>query len=365
VAATLLYFYHFQMPGGTAPISHDLRGLYRIASFAVASLGAPIGAGGMDWSRAAGLAVAAAIVAIVWRWWRDRPRLREEALPGALILFALLSCGMIAAGRASSGIPPLESRYIAYSSFALIGVYLIFGLWSRRGAPAGRLWLAGATALLLPGLLAADLYGLRQAKQWQALRLREEFLLQTSESQPDEALTGLYFVPKLRKMVPYLRAERLGPFGEPQDLLLLVRWREGQVAGEILPDRPLEETFVCNVETLRDAEGVLATYGRQNRSTVAVSLWEGGRRLGARTVPLGGLADSTWVSITLAAPLNGCRGRRLAMRFESPDATPGDAATVWTYPSYYDGQLRQAGAPVLPGRALGLELNAYGAGLLN
>ena len=161
--ALLLPFH--DAPGGT-PVSRDLLGLYRLASFGIAALGAPLGAGNMDWSRAAGLAVGVAILAVAWRWRRQGLAwMRGEALPGALILFAVLSCGMIAFGRAGSGIPPLESRYIAYSSFALIGVYLILGLWSRRQeVPAGRLWLAGATALLVPGLIAANLYGLRQAK---------------------------------------------------------------------------------------------------------------------------------------------------------------------------------------------------------
>jgi hypothetical protein len=358
VAAIALYFYHFQMPPAAGPpLARDFAGLYRLASFGIAALGAPLGAGSMDWSRAAGLAVAAAILAIAWRWRRQgRSSMREEALPGALILFAVLSCGMIAFGRAGSGIPPIESRYIAYSSLALMGVVLILGF--RGGS-----WLAGAMTLLVPGLIAASLYGLRQSRDWQGLRLREEFLLQTFESQPDEALTGLYLVPELRRLAPFLRVARLGPFAEPRELLLLVRWREGEVAGEILPGRQLEQAFVCNVETLWEAGGVISTYGRQNRSTVAVSLWEGRRRLGARTVPLTGLADSAWISVPLTEPLHGCHGRRLAMRFESVDGKPGDAASVWTYPRYYDGELRQAGAPVLPGRVLGLELNTYHSGL--
>ena len=363
--ATALYFYRFQVPGGTPPVARDLQGLYRVASFGIAALGSPLGAGNMDWSRAAGLAVAVAIAAIAWRWRREGLELaRREALPGALILFALLSCGMIAVGRAGSGIPPLESRYIAYSSLALMGAYLILGLWSRGEGPAGRLWLVGATALLVPGLIAADLYGLRQAKQWRALRLREKFLLQTFDSQPDEALTGLYFVPEVRRMAPYLRAARLGPFAEPRDVLLLVRWREGTVAGEILPDRPIEQTFVCDVDTLWEGGPVLASLGRPNRSTVAVSLWEGERRLGARSVPLAGLADSSWISVPLAEPLHGCRGRRLTFRLESADATPGNAASAWLYPAYYGGRLRQGGVEGPPGRVLGLELNAYRFGLL-
>lgn len=366
IAATLLYFHGFQRPGNTPVLSHDLRGLYRVASFGLASLGAPLGAGSMDWSRAAGLAVAVAVGAIAWRWIKGgRERLRQEALPGALILFALLSCGMIAVGRAAYAIPPLESRYIAYSSLALMGTYLIIGFWSRREeVRSGRLWLTGATALLIPGLIAANLFGLREARQWQSLRLREKFLLQTSESQPDEALTGLYFVPEVRRLVPYLRAERLGPFSEPQDLLLLVRWQEGKVAGEILPDRPVEQTLVCPVATLWELGLPVATFGRQNRSTLSISLWEGKRRLGARTVPLAGLADAAWMSVPLEEPLDGCRGRRLTLRVESPDAAPGNAGSVWTYPSYYGGQLQQAGTPDLAGHALGLELNAFYFGVL-
>jgi hypothetical protein len=355
VAATGLYFYHFQLPPGSNPVPHGLGGLYRVASFFLAALGAPLGAGSMDWSRAAGLAVGIAILAVAWRW-------RREALPGALVLFALLSCGMIAVGRAGSGVPPLESRYIAYSSLALMGVWMI--LVPRRGEESGRLWLAGALALLVPGLIAANLWGLRQSRDWWKLRLREKFLLQTWASQPDEALAGLYFVPDLRRTAPYLQAERLGPFGEPRDLLLLVRWKEGSLAGEILPGRPIEQTYVCDVGTLWEAGPALATFQRENRSTVAVSLWEGSRRLGARAVPLAGLADSSWISVPLETPLRDCRGRRLTIRLESPDGRPGDAASAWIYPGYYEGRLAQPGAALPPGRAVGLEVNAFHFGLL-
>jgi hypothetical protein len=362
VVATGAYFYRFQLPPGP-PMPRGLPGLYKVASFFVAVLGAPLGAGSMDWSRAAGLAILLALAAVAWRWRREGLELaRKEALPGALILFALLSCGMIAAGRAGYGVPPLESRYIAYSSLALMGIFMILGL--RRGEEAGRLWLAGAIALLVPGLIAANLWGLRQARDWRNLRLREKFLLQTWASQPDEALTGLYFVPELRRAAPYLQDERLGPFGEPRDLLVLVRWREGSMAGEILPGQPVEQAYVCDVGTLWEAGPVLSTYGRQNRSTVAVSLWEGSRRLGARTVPLAGLPDSSWISIPLAEPLRDCRGRRLTFRLESPDARPGDAGSVWTYPSYYEGGLAQPGAAPMPGRTAGLEVNAMHFGLL-
>lgn len=56
-------------------------------------------------------------------------------------------------------------------------------------------WRAAAAALLIPGLLAANLWGFRAARQWRSARLQEKFLLQTSEMQPDEALAGLYRFP--------------------------------------------------------------------------------------------------------------------------------------------------------------------------
>jgi hypothetical protein len=368
LGATLLYFYRFQMPGTAPPMAYDLRGLYRIASFAITSLGSPLGAGSIDWSRAAGFAMAVALGAIAWRWLRKgRQRMREEALLGALILFALLSCAMIAVGRASYGIPPLESRYIAYSSLAMMGIYLILGLWSRgagEAAAGGRLWLTGATVLLIPGLIAANLFGLRESRSWRNLRLQEKFLLQTSESQPDEVLAGLYFVPEVRRLVPYLRAERLGPFNEPQDLLLLMRWREGHTAHEILPERPLEQTLVCKVGTLWEVGAVIATYGRKNQSNLSFSLWEGERQLGDRMVPLADLADGTWISVPLKEPLRDCAGRHLTLRLESPDGAPGNAASVWTYPDYFEGRLRHAGTPGLEGRDLGLEINAFRFGIM-
>jgi hypothetical protein len=334
-----------------------------LANYALAALGAPLGAGSLDWSRAAALAVVALLLTIVLSWRRSgREELAREAPLGALVLFGLLSCAMIAYGRAASAISPLESRYIAYSTVAVVGVWLLVVVQGRQPAAAA------ALALLLPGLLAANLWGLREAKVWRLQRLQDAFLMETAESQPPEALEGRYGRAELLRVVPFLRARRLGPFAGPPDVLLLVRWREGSVAGEVLPGRPLEERFVCPVGRLWEAGVAVSTLGRVNTSTLSISLWEGERLLARRTLPGSSLAEARWESISLAEPLPHCQGRVLTLRLESPDAAPGNAASAWTYPRYYEGELRQAGlegaAPLAADRSLGLELNAFHAGLL-
>lgn len=202
-AAFFGYFYRFRLAPQTTLVSLDLRGLSRAAVYALTVLGAPLGAGSTDWSRAAGLALAVLIVALALRWWRQgRPA--AEAPLVALILLGVLSCGLIAAGRATSSTSAVESRYIAYSSLAVTGAWLLAAGLRKIVA-----------ALLIPALLAANLWGLREARFSKVDRLHERFLLQTAESQPDEALRGIYLLPDLRRIVPALRAHRLGPFSEP------------------------------------------------------------------------------------------------------------------------------------------------------
>ena len=370
LVASAVYFYHFRLPATTPMPALDPLSLYRLASYAVATLGAPLGAGSIDWCRAAGLAAIFLTGVAVWRWRRGGGEaLRQGAPWGALILFSLLSCAMIAVGRVSYTVPPFESRYIAYSSFVWIGLWL--ALTTRPGsAPevkASGSWRAGLAALLIPGLLAADLWGFREARHWTSLLRRERFLLQTFDTQPDEALGSFYSivsVPELRERMGFLRTAGLGPFSEPPDLLLLTRWREGSAAAEVLPGRPLEQRFTCPVATLWEAGIVTTTFGRHNAGTLDLSLWDGTRRLGRRTVPAASLVDWAWLSLPLAAPLARCQGRELTLRLESADASPGNAVSAYTYPAHVSGEIMQAGVPAFAGRSLGLELNAFHFGVL-
>jgi hypothetical protein len=366
-----LYFLDFKPPAGLKAMHLGLGDVPRIAAYAVASLGAPLAAGSVAWGATVGLAlvVLAAVIGFRWLPWLGKAgeRLRDEALLAAPLLFGLLSCASIAGGRATTGVPPLESRYIAYSALAFAGAYLLASRAAERtGAPWASPWLAASLVLLMTGALAADLQGFRDASLWRLARLRDQFLLQTYDRQPDAALGDAAFVTRLREsQAPYLRAERLAAFAEPQHILLLTQWDERKSAGPILPGRPVELRLGCPVDVLRDLAVTLSREAPTDASNVSVSVWAGGRRLTVRELPVSALAGGWvgWVDVPLPEPLRNCQGRELIVRIESPDATPATQVTVWTYPSYYDAVARLGDGPLAPGRSPGLLLNAYYFGL--
>ena len=111
---------------------------------------------------------------------------------------------------------------------------------------------------------------------------------------------------------------------------------------------------------IRDLAVPFITYARRTLSRHALAVGDGHTRH-----PQGGrgeLEDNGWVSLRWTAR---CRGKHLLLRIESPDASAGDALTVWTYPRYYDGEISQRGNPRITGRSLGLTLNALSAGLIS
>ncbi len=339
--------------------------------YALMTLGAPLAAESFPWSFALGLAVLAATAALAFVWIRKgRERPRADVLLAALLLFGLLSCALIAAGRALTGVSPLQPRYIAYTSLAFVSLYLIAARAAARSAEtSGGLLtpgLAAALALLVPGVIAGNVQGFREAEEWHRNLLREQLLLQTFDRQPDALLVEMGLKAEYLPKVPYLRDQRLTAFSEPQHLLLITRWNESQAAGPILPGRPVELRLRCPVDVLYDAGVPLSRQGPAFDSTVTVSLWDGNRRIAARQTLVASLAGgfAGLVPLTLPEPLRGCQGRELTVRIETPGASPAAGVTAWTYPAYYDGDLRQAGEPLAPGRSLGLALNGYHFGLL-
>jgi hypothetical protein len=369
IATFAAFFQDWQQPPGLEAMEVGLKDAPQIGGYALSMLGAPLAAGSVTWSQALGLALLTLTAALVLSWLRreGRERLRDDALLFSLTLFGLLTCAVIAGGRALTTISPLQSRYVAYTALAYAGAYLLASRAAERsGTPLIRNpRLVAALALLVPAMIAADIQGFRYAQLWRVVRLREQFYLQTFELQQDAAFGPPHFVSQLRgRFAPYLRAERLNAFSEPQRVLLLTRPDEREAAGPVVPGRPVELRLSCPVDVLREFTVNMSREAPPDASTVSVSLWEGTDRLAVLDLPVSALA-SGWagpVPVRLPRPLRKCQGRELTFRIES-DAPAATQVTVWTYPHYYDAVLRQGDGPLAPGRSLGLLLNAHYVGL--
>lgn len=117
------------------------------------------------------------------------------------------------------------------------------------------------------------------------------------------------------------------------------------------------------MHTFYDVRIFFATYARSNTATVEITLADSDGVLAQQVLSTADIADNSWVRFTLSTPLENCAGRDLVLTISSPDASPGNAVTVWTYPRYYEGALLEPQEPSLTNRAIGMELNAFFYGL--
>ncbi len=131
----------------------------------------------------------------------------------------------------------------------------------------------------------------------------------------------------------------------------LAREYVAQPAGEILPESPISQDFTCGPDGLSSFRLMLATYNRQNDSTLVVQLEElnadeTGKTVFAERVAASTLADNQWRDFRFA-PL-ASKGKRYRLTLSSPDATPATAVTIWTNAnaegSYRRGEETKAGA---------------------
>jgi hypothetical protein len=359
-ALTALVFFHgYTWPSVDPSMALSWSSLAQTLRYFVIVLGAPLAAGSVSFGLAVGLVVLAGATVVL----RHGLLVERQAAPGALVLLGMLSSLMVSLGRTTL-IPPLESRYVAYSTLTLVGIHLY--LCGAAEASALRKSLRAAwLGLLVPGLLAAQIAGFGDAQRWRSARMGDQYLLQTYEQQSDASLARLYFPAKVRHLAHYLDVHRLGPFAEPRELLLLENWRDGVPLAEILPGAEVEQQITCPVGDLQDLAVPFVAYSRPNQGSVRLSLQLDGRPLATRTVAAASVGESQWIGIHLDPPLAGCEGRDLLLRIESPDGVPGSAITVWTYPRYYPGALRQGTRPGVPERSLGLALNGIRYGLIN
>lgn len=360
VACVGVYVAGLQWPDGVPRPPLALASARGFLSFGLALLGQPLGAGSFRTSQAVGLGLTLLVGTLAWRRRRwPREQLGVEAPLWGLVAFALVSSALTAFGRFPLGRGGLASRYVVFSLLAVAAAWLLAHRDDAAAAPGavGRPRLVPLAApVLLLGLVASNLQGLDEAFAWRRARLVERYKLHTADVRPDSDLSDIYFPSDLRRLLPYLRSERLGPFAEPLDYLLALSWRDATPAADLAPRSALEQEFACPVETLRDASVSLAMNGRRNPTRLVVSLRDGATELARRVFAPREIGDNQWADLRLERPLAPCRGRRLSLVIEAPEGGAGAIMTAWTHPAHVEGTLRQAGQ-VIPGRALALELN--------
>jgi hypothetical protein len=113
---------------------------------------------------------------------------------------------------------------------------------------------------------------------------------------------------------------------------------------------------------LKDFEVNISTFGRQNKGQVVFTLAEGDQTLGEYSLSMSSLTDNDWLAFDLARPIANCLGHQLRLAIQAPNASPGNAVTVWTFPRYYEREL--TATPGNQARTIGLELNARSLGVL-
>jgi hypothetical protein len=356
----LAYFYTYRRPPQIPTVDFaSAAGLRQVADTFLVNLGSPLSGRHLEWARALGVMTAAALALLWLAVWRFGRRESHAGLV-ALSVVAVGCAAAVALGRSALGAgTALESKYVAYSSLALVAAYL--GLASLPMLPARRAIVAVLTVVLAIGLTAANVAGFEQARAWHQARQTQAYVLETIEMQPDENLGPVFQVSQLRAGAAYLRATRLGPFRDPIDALLPPRWREGLPTAPITTASPVQTHVLCPVDTLVDVDVMVTPAG--GPGSVEITVTAGGRVVG-RGRQAAGAAPPQYVRVTLDSPIRGCRGTDLIVEATSGTGDSGGAFHAWTFPVYVAGVTRQSGR-VIERRSLGVVFNGLAYGLID
>ncbi|MBN1977928.1 MAG: hypothetical protein JW918_11040 [Anaerolineae bacterium] len=138
--------------------------------------------------------------------------------------------------------------------------------------------------------------------------------------------------------------------------IVLISWRQvatthqiinNTSAGELTADRRFGQTFRASFSGLYRVDVVMATYRRQNEGPITFHLAEGikGPELVTITVEAAHIRDNASQRFVFA-PIVDSADREFYFYLEAPEASPGNAITVWqtdfdSYPSgcaYVDDQ---------------------------
>jgi hypothetical protein len=375
--ATAAYFRDYAFPAHHPSLVQALYQPLTTAVFFLANVGAALGGNGLELSVIMGVYLVILLLILCYQkistMIRADVRVADsDIILSGLVLFSFLSSLVIAISRVEFGFGlAITPRYTTITSVGIVGIYMFFvrhsllnrGRLSNPDRGSSALFPALLSVLII-GLAVTNLLAIQKGKSLYTSRLGMQYILQTFDVQSDNALTVLYPSPQaVREYAEFLRDQSLSAFDEPVRLLLLTSSKDGLSAGEILPNRPIVQTFRCPVQTLNDVGILFATYARSNTSDIEITLMDNGQPVIQRTLSSAEVEDNSWVRTALPQPIEDCLGRELVLRIRSQDANPGNAITVWTYPRYYDGDLLEPKEQQLADRVIGLELNVSLYGL--
>ncbi|MBI1874845.1 MAG: hypothetical protein HYS05_13305 [Acidobacteria bacterium] len=375
VLATAIYYVGYvPAPNHPSPLeafAHPFETL----SFVLMNLGAPLAGGSLTLAAAVGVFVLALLVASLVRVWPHRgallPLSGTTASLCGLLSVSLGSSLAIAIGRVGFHQPTwaISSRYVTITALGIAALYLLYLAGSPDSsvettpADARRLWpewtdlRSMLLALTLVGEAASVSWSLEAATNLRAARMKEKYAVQTFLVQPDDAFASPVDAAIVRKYGTFLQGQGWSVFRDPVSYVLLASTDKGVPSGEILPDRPVVQQMTCPVSTLTDLQILFATYKRKNTSLVKITLSEADRPLVERLLPGATLQDNGWLRISVLPPVERCAGRELVLTISSPDAKPGNAVTVWTYPRYYKAAIISPREKTYSGRVVGMSMN--------
>ncbi len=110
--------------------------------------------------------------------------------------------------------------------------------------------------------------------------------------------------------------------------------------GEITKDTVFTQKFVADDDgELTGITLLMATYARENNTTVVFSLYEGDVLLSERSINTSGLADNNGFTVSFEKPITLQRDNIYTLSISSPDGTIGNAVTIYAGTSYAAGKV--------------------------
>ncbi len=226
---TLAYYLHtltLRTSPGAAACRLSIEKLRRcpgdVAQYLLACLGGACSAT-PDVAIASGALVLLILLSCVYSFWTAPPAVRERvAAPLSLFLFGLGSALLILAGRFGGGLDSaLQSRYCAFTSLGLAGLYLLLLSFGRPKTTFEALRVGLLVGLFFLGTVAGWRSGAIAGEQVRGARVMFANMVRFIDLQSDQVLTDLFSDPSwIRARTVYLRAHKLSLFAEKPPISL-------------------------------------------------------------------------------------------------------------------------------------------------